>query len=176
MKILLNNQVITTVNSIEELNMFLSHYEFLIDDIQFDQDEYKSLYESEKLQKLSAHIYSKYPQEKQAQDERWVSSFSTKLKAADIHNLESVVVGVVLDLANNTLEQSVKNVVAGLSDDVINKINKPNKTQRKQFITDALTKLVKIALRSEWLEDCITEGKTAIEENREPVYAVFPEL
>ena len=35
-------------------------------------------------------------------------------------------------------------------------------------------KLVKVGIRTEWAENCIKEGMTAIDEEREPVYPEFP--
>lgn len=105
--------------------------------------------EETKLLKIQNHIYSKYPLEKQTQDEKWVSSYSTKLKALEVKDLELTIVRMAEDMyAGKTLEEVLQNVP---------------QEQKKMY-----EKLVKVAVRTQWMEDCIEEGRLAMEQNREP--------
>ena len=119
-----------------------------------DELNYISFIEIKYLE-LEKYIYSFYTNAKQNQDEKWVSSYTTKLKAYGVESLELKVVDMVkLYLDGSTLEEVISPV-----DDAF----KPY-----------FEKLVKIALRTEWAEQCIIEGKLAISENRDPQYDEFP--
>jgi hypothetical protein len=111
----------------------------------------------EKSQAIENHIYANYPQKKQAQDEKWVSSYTTKLKAGGVENLEVKVVQMITSFfSGSTLEECLSGV---------------NKEQKPLF-----EKLVKVGIRTEWAELCIIEGKRAIAKNDEPNYPEFPKL
>lgn len=110
-----------------------------------------------KYDAIETHIYSFYPQKKQSQDEKYVSSYTTKLKAQGVVDLEVQVVAMVVAFFGGT---SLNEVLVGV----------PNE-QKYLF-----EKLVKVGVRTEWAELCVIEGKSSITEKREPVYAEFPEL
>lgn len=143
----------------------------------YENDEFRSLTKTEKIkvdakvkeleaqavldeksQAIENHIYTNYPQKKQAQDEKWVSSFTTKLKAQGVDNLEVQVVQMIgLFFSGKTLEESLAGVT-------------------EQQLKPLFEKLVKVGIRTEWAERCIVEGTTAIAENREPEYPEFPKF
>ncbi len=110
--------------------------------------------EAERINFLERYIYAYYPPQKQAQDEKWVSSFSTKLKAEGVEELEAKVVQFVARfLEGETLDEILKEIEIG---------------QREKF-----KKLIKVAIRTEWAERCINEYDLSIAENRESEYPDF---
>ena len=132
--------------------------------------------DGEEFLHIEDYVYSFYPEKQQSQDGVWEKSFSTKLKAAGVENLESVIVGSIAQLSNKTIAAVATSIVAGLGDAVLANIQGNTKTARKNYATQMLAKLIKIAIKTEWAESCIIEGKTAIAKNREPVFPPFPEL
>jgi hypothetical protein len=110
-----------------------------------------------KGQAIENHIYSYYPQKKQAQDNGWVSNFTTKLVASGVTDLDKQVVGFTTSFLKGS---SLDEVLSGVEDET-----KP-----------MYKKLVKVAVKNEWAYLVIQEGKKAIAENREPVYAEFPKF
>ena len=118
--------------------------------ITFDSQEEAEAY-------IEAFIYSNYPEKKQAQDEKWINSFTTKLKAQGVNDLEVQVVDMVTSFLTGS---SLEDVLVDVS------------TEQKPYFE----KLVKVAVRSEWAESCISEGLLAYTENREPVYSDFPKF
>lgn len=130
----------------------------LIQKITDDETKEKmKLTDLEKEEKLQEYIYTKYTKTKQQQDEKWVSSYTTKLKAQGVENLELKVVGMITSFyQGSNLEETLSSV---------------EEAQKPYF-----EKLVKVGIRTEWMENCIKEGTTAIEENREANYPVFPKI
>ena len=123
-----------------------------------DTDKFKIEYTKQELnEKISGYIYAYYSQKKQAQDEKWVSAYTTKLKAKGIKDLEKQIVVITGRFFDG---ESLKDILKDVPDE-----------QKKYF-----EKLVKVAIRTEWAERCIIEGKLAIKENREPVYPDFPKI
>lgn len=131
---------------------------FDIDGVEIEIDEVKINIKMEELKEIAKgikdegilknHIYSKYPLEKQTQDEKWVSAYSTKLKALEVKDLELNIVRMAEDIyAGKTLEEVLKDIP---------------QEQKKMY-----EKLVKVAVRTQWMEDCIDEGQLAMSENRE---------
>ena len=108
-----------------------------------------------KYKAIEDAIYKFYPAKQQAQDEKWVSSFTTKLKAQGVADLEVKIVDMATSFFSGT---NLSEVIADVDDE-----------QKPLF-----EKLVKVGIRTEWAELCVTEGKSAIAENREPVYPEFP--
>ena len=109
-----------------------------------------------KGQAIENHIYKNYSQKKQTQDEKWVSSYTTKLKAGGVDNLEAQVVKMIgFFFTGKSLSECLESVTV--------------QEQKPYF-----EKLVKVGIRTEWAERCIQEGTTAIAENREPDYLEFP--
>lgn len=127
-----------------------------------------------KLSEISTYIYKYYSAIKQAQDQKWASSYTVKLKAAGVVNLESLVVGSVGRLAGETLGVVANDVVSGFDAGVISNIQGDTEVMRIGYAESMLSKLIKIAVKTEWAELCIVEGKAAIAENRDPVYPSFP--
>ena len=130
----------------------------------------------ERLGELSKTIYARYSLEKQTQDEKWVSAYSTKLKAAGVENLERTIVGVVANLESKSTQDSAREFVSGIPEPVIARIQGKNKAERKAYAERMFTKLVKIAARTQWAEACVQEGSLSISESREPNFPAFPEL
>lgn len=112
-----------------------------------------------KSQAIETHIYANYPQKKQAQDEKWTSYHMTLLKAGAVEDLEMKIVTATTSFFSGA---SFLDVVAGLSE---------IETQVESF-----TKLLEISIRTQWTKLVIDEGKLSITENREPVYAEFPQF
>ena len=137
-------------------NRFREHF-FKIENekIVLDATRTKEAWVINMQNRLEKHIYNNYSQKKQSQDEKFVSSYTTKLKAKGVTALEKKIVAMITSfLAGATLEDILKDVTA----------------EQKPYYE----KLIKVGVRTEWSENCIVEGKTAIAENREPVYAEFP--
>jgi len=112
----------------------------------------------EKIKKgIEKHIYSFYSEKKQSQDTKWADSYTTKLKASGVEDLELKIVNKAKAFfLGGTLEEMLEDV-----DD----------TQKPYF-----KKLIKVAIRTEWAELCVMEGKKAIQEDREPNYPPFPNI
>ena len=108
-----------------------------------------------KSKAIENHIYKNYPRDTQAQDNGWVTNFTTKLNASVVVDLDKQIVNfTTLFLKGKKLDKILLHI-----DDQI----KP-----------MYEKLVKVAIKNEWTFVVIQEGKKAISENREPVYAEFP--
>ena len=110
----------------------------------------------EKEAEIEKHIYSFYSEKKQAQDEKWTSICMTKLKAAGVADLELKIVqaaGVFFQ------GKSLTEAVATFDGD-----------------KELFTRLVKIAVRTEWGAQCVAEGLAAIKEQRAPKYPDWPGL
>lgn len=111
---------------------------------------------AKKEAEIEKHIYAFYPEKKQGQDEKWTSICMTKLKAAGVENLELKIVQAARAYFQG---QTLTEAVATFDGD-----------------KELFTRLVKIAVRTEWASLCVAEGIKAIAENREPNYPKFPEL
>lgn len=111
----------------------------------------------EKSQAIEDHIYKNYSKDKQAQDTSWIANFKTKLVASGVNDIDIQIVSFT-----SSFLQGKK-----LSE-ILTKIDKQVKPMYE--------KLVKIAVKSEWTLSCVQEGKLAIAQNREPVYAEFPKF
>jgi hypothetical protein len=110
-----------------------------------------------KAQDIENYIYSKYPAKEQAQDNGWKENFRTKLVAGGVADIDTQIV----TLAASFLKGKKLNLVLKGVDSKV----KP-----------MVEKLVKIAVKSEWRLDCINAGKTAIKNNEEADYPVFPKF
>lgn len=112
-------------------------------------------------QEIEDFIYSKYSHKKQSQDEKWLTSYTAKLKARlkgfkVIENLEEdIVARVVRFLSGEKLDVIVSDI--------------KNERQKKYVL-----KLVKIGIRTQWAEDCIDIATEAILESKEAVFPPFP--
>jgi len=142
-----------------EASLLLGSNELLSDDTDFSSDEFKAKIkfarEQLKYLPIEEHIYSFYSEKKQAQDAKWVDSYSTKLKAAGVIDLESKIVAMTKSFLDGaTLDEVLADV---------------DESQKIYF-----EKLVKVAIRTQWAEDCIREGISAINEGRKPEYPEYP--
>ena len=115
----------------------------------------------------SAYIYQYYPAEKQAQDEKWASNYSTKLKAAGVKDLEAVILMILAESQTKPMQETVEAAVKRLSKKILKKIQTVSETDPQTYATQMLTKLVKIAMRNAWVEQCVAESKLAVAEGRE---------
>lgn len=106
---------------------------------------------------IGLHIYAHYPAEKQAQDEKWTTAYTTRLKAMGIENLEAEVVGMITDVMAGT---PIADVVA----------------DKEASIALMYVKLIKVGVRTVWAEMCVIAGKTAIAEGVTPTYPPYPAL
>ena len=106
-----------------------------------------------KAQDIENYIYSNYPAKEQAQDNGWKDNFRTK-PVVDIDTQ-------IVTLAASFLKGKKLNLVLKGVDSKV----KP-----------MFEKLVKIAVKSEWMLDCINAGKTAIKNNVEADFPVFPKF
>jgi len=108
----------------------------------------------DKYKGIEDFIYSRYPQGKQNSDLADKIYYETILKVDGIENLEA-------DIATR-----VRNFFAGSSfDKVVEDVNEENK--------HAYSQLVKVGIRTTWVQLCKKELKTAIAENREPKYPEY---
>ena len=111
----------------------------------------------QKSRNIENHIYSNYPAKQQAQDSSWKDNFRTKLIAGGVADIDTQIVTLAASfLKGKKLDKVLK--------DVDSKV-KP-----------MFKKLVKIAVKSEWMLDCINAGKTAIKNNVEVDFPVFPKF
>jgi len=126
----------------------------IVDDMIFKLERERFLNLKYKL--IEEFIYTNYDFIKQNQDEKWVSSYTTKLKAYGIEGLELKIVLMARSIlaGESTLDDAMATIDEGFY---------------KYFF-----KLLKVALRTEWAELSIAEGLLAIEEDREPIYPIFP--
>lgn len=111
----------------------------------------------QKVERMSMHVYAYYQRDKQQQDEKWVSSYTTKLKAQGVEDLELKVVGMITSFYQGS---NLEEILSSVEDE-----------QKPYF-----EKLVKVGVRTEWMENCIKEGTSAIAEKREANYPVFPKI
>lgn len=109
---------------------------------------------AEKEGEIETHIYANYPQKKQAQDEKWTSICMTKLKAAGVQDLELKIVQAAGAYFQG---QSLEQATASFEGD-----------------NELFTRLIKIAVRTEWASLCVAEGVAAIKENRGANYPEWP--
>ena len=145
---LLNNSTIYNADTEKDKDLLLSK------GVKIEDLERKEIL-SNKKKNIEKYIYSKYSEIKQQQDEKWLSNYSTKLKALNVENLESKIVSKVTAFYDGkTLEETISDVP---------------EEQKKYF-----EKLVKVGVRAEWLELSIEEGKKAIEEKRDFSFRDFP--
>jgi|GEM_PF-5064846 len=109
-----------------------------------------------KIKAIENHIYSQYSKDKQAQDQAWTDNFRTKLVVMGMGVEAKVVGGVKAFMGGVTIAEYLKD--------------------ENVETMPLLEKLIKIGVRSEWAYQCILEGKKAIAEDREPVYAEYPNV
>ncbi len=109
-----------------------------------------------KIKAIETHIYSKYSQKAQAQDQVWTDNFHTKLVVMGMGVEAKVVGGVKAFMGGVTIAEYLKD--------------------ENVETMPLLEKLIRIGVRSEWVYQCILEGKKAIAEDREPVYAEYPNV
>ncbi|MFL7024254.1 hypothetical protein BCS58_08075 [Enterovibrio norvegicus] len=117
---------------------------------------------------IEEQVYLHYSQKQQSQDEKWNSRFSAKFRAVGVTDIDTttVVVGSNVYASLSSLNVEVNAAFDALPTDVQN--NDPD------YIRYMLEKLIMIAVRTEWAENIIMEGKAAWAENRPPVWHDFP--
>ena len=106
---------------------------------------------------LILFIYSKYPQPKQSSDLADKLYFENALKAKGVKTLEKTIVTKITAFNDG---KTFDEILDGVADE--------NK--------EAMAQLLKVGIRISWVQACKSELKTAIAENREPVYPEFPEI
>jgi len=106
---------------------------------------------------IKNYIYLHYSAEKQSQDQVWVMAFRSKLVAGDFKDIEKTILSKASSVING---QTISKVVSSYS-----KINKP-----------MVEKLIKVAIKTNWAELCVIEGKAAIEEDRDFNFPKFPQI
>ena len=121
---------------------------------------------------IENHIYSKYPAKEQAQDNGWKDNYRTKLiakqQAKDSSWKDNFRTKPVADIDT----QIVTLAASFLKGKKLDKVLKDVDSKVKPMFE----KLVKIAVKSEWMLDCINAGKTAIKNNVEVDFPVFPKF
>jgi hypothetical protein len=111
----------------------------------------------QKKESIGIYIYAYYPAKKQAQDNGWKDNFRTKLVAGGVADIDTQIVTLATSfLKGKTLDEVLKGV--------------------DSKVKPMFEKLVKIAVKSEWMLDCINAGKTVIKNNVEADYPVFPKF
>jgi hypothetical protein len=153
MKIYLNKYLIADLIEITEETLYLLAEEYKVNKGDFTIIKSKE----EKRKAIENHIYSQCSKDKQAQDQVWTDNFRTKLVAMGVMGVEAKVVGgVKAFMGGVTIAEYLKN--------------------ENVETMPLLEKLIRIGVRSEWVYQCILEGKKAIAEDREPVYAEYPNV
>ena len=137
--------------------------------------ELAELKKAQALEKLSAYIYQYYPAEKQAHDDKWASNYSAKLKAAGVKDLEALVQQTINQAPIKPIEEQIQAVVNRLAKKTLNKIPTIN-GDPKAYANQMLSKLVKIAMRNDWVERCVAEAEVAIKEGREAKLPEFVQI
>ncbi len=59
---------------------------------------------------------------------------------------------------------------------IIEKIQGASEAEKTSYATQMVEKLIKIAVRTEWAEQCIIIGKAALASNSKPEFPTFPAL
>ena len=146
-----------------------------VEELKIRYAEQKPYVESNQL--IENTIYGEYSKDKQSQDEKWTSSFTTKLKAAGIQNLEELVVDAVRSyLPDNPVDRLAADIIATFDSNIIGKVQGESEAEKTSYATKMVEKLIKIAVRTEWAEQCIIIGKAALASNSKPEFPTFPEL
>ncbi len=120
-----------------------------------DEDRTIKQWQDDKLKEIERYIYSYYPQSKQNSDLADKLYYENTLKARGFENLEQTIVTKIIAF------ESGKNF-----DELLSDIADENK--------EAILQLVKVGIRVAWVQKCKAELKTALLENREPEYPVYP--
>jgi len=106
---------------------------------------------------IESILYLKYPQSKQSSDLADKLYFENALKAKGVKTLEKTIVTKITAFNDG---KTFDEILDGVADE--------NK--------EAMAQLLKVGIRISWVQACKSELKTAIAENREPVYPEFPEI
>ena len=125
--------------------------------IEIDEVKTRCLWSVLKGKQASDLIYSKYPQSKQSSDLADKLYFENALKAKGVKTLEKTIVTKITAFNDG---KTFDEILDGVADE--------NK--------EAMAQLLKVGIRVSWVQACKSELKTAIAENREPVYPEFPEI
>jgi hypothetical protein len=111
-------------------------------------------------------VYKQYPLPKQSQDEHWATYYRTMLSAAGADKLEQAVVGIA---QADDRDEAIQVWVSNLPDALLTKIGAGSKAKNKTKATEMMSKLVKVALRMNWLSVVVDEFKAGAIE-----YTPFP--
>ncbi|USH03723.1 hypothetical protein K6Q96_06940 [Grimontia kaedaensis] len=119
-------------------------------------------------QMIEEQVYFHYSQKQQSQDEKWNSRFSAKIRAMGVTDIDTTIVdtGSRVYASLPLFDEEVSAVFAALPTEV--QSNEPD------YLHYMLEKLIMIAVKTEWAENVIAEGKLARAELREPVWPPFP--
>ncbi|GEM_PF-2596261 len=132
-----------------------SFYKIVDGKIVIDESRVAQEWQKDKLKEIERYIYRYYPQSKQNSDLADKLYYENTLKARGFENLEQTIVTKIIAF------ESGKNF-----DELLSDIADENK--------EAILQLVKVGIRVAWVQKCKAELKTALLENREPEYPVYP--
>jgi len=133
------------VTETEDSVIFVSdESELVSDDFQIDYNEL-----------LTEYIYTYYPPVKQQSDIADKVYYETLLKAKGITNLEQDIVNRTTRFYNG---ETIEEIIADVDDE--DKV--------------AYEQLIKVAIRTKFVQDCKLELKKAIDENKEIEYPKYP--
>jgi len=134
-----------------------------------------------KKMKIEEHIYKYYPEKKQTQDLKWSEAFRIKLGVYGVVDVDKKIYTMGLGFfTGKTFDESISLVFDKVMIQRIDSLEvEPTEDERivlEADIKDKLETLLGIAIRTEWAERCVVEGRKAIMEEREPVYMEFPDI
>ena len=135
----------------------------------------------QKKRDISEHIYKFYPAIKQAQDLKWSEAFRIKLGVYGVVNVDKKIYTMGIGFfTGKTFNKAISLVLSEATTEIVNSLEAvPTEEERGILESDTKEKLetlLGIAIRTEWAERCIVEGRKAIVEDREPVYMDFPKI
>ena len=132
--------------------------------------------ERECNERIENTIYAEYSRDKQSQDEKWARSYSAKLKAAGVENIDEHILNVV-KTANLgmtlDIEASKDDIVNSFDVSIINKIQGDSVSDKADYARLMVEKLIKVALRTEWAEQIKHIAKAALVNKSQPEFPPF---
>ena len=137
------------IGQVEKLESFL-------EDTGLSKEEIKIVYSIDELNKIiTDYIFKYYPPVKQQSDIADKVYYETLLRAKGINNLEQDIVNRTTRFYNG---ETIEEVIADVDDE--DKV--------------AYEQLLKVAIRTKFVQDCKLELKKAIDENKEIEYPKYP--
>ena len=155
MKVFYDNEQIVDIDQI----LTKEQIEDIVKDLigkNFDEAKIKVVLTKEEKQKqITDYIYQYYPPVKQQSDTADKVYYETLLKSKGTTNLEADIVNRTTEFYNG---KSLEEVIADVDDG--NKV--------------AYEQLIKVAIRTKFVQDCKAELKQALSEDREPNFPKYP--